>query len=113
LIAEGDRTAERTFDAPSLGFSRTGDWIVEELVFRFLLIRGDTLGGSMRNVGGMLAQRKLTRAILSTLNIAGIAYQYQDTKRRWFKTGNDFKDESDIRGLYWQINGRDAFYFTT
>ncbi len=61
----------------------------------------------MRNVGGMLAQRKLTRAILSTLNIAGIAYQYQDTKRRWFKTGNDFKDESDIRGLYWQTDGRD------
>lgn len=37
---------------------------VEELVFRFLLTRGDTLGGSMRNIGGALAQRKLTRAIL-------------------------------------------------
>ena len=44
---------------------------VEELVFRFLLTRGDTLGGSMRNIGGALAQRKLTRAILSTLTIAG------------------------------------------
>lgn len=28
---------------------------VEELVFRFLLTRGDTLGGSMRNVGGFMA----------------------------------------------------------
>ena len=37
---------------------------VEELVFRFLLTRGDTLGGSMRNVGGFMAQKKLTRAIL-------------------------------------------------
>ncbi|MEQ8999984.1 MAG: AvaI/BsoBI family type II restriction endonuclease [Coleofasciculus sp. B1-GNL1-01] len=41
---------------------------IEELVFRFLLIRGDTLGGSMRNVGGILAQRKLTRMLISTLN---------------------------------------------
>jgi hypothetical protein len=30
---------------------------VEELVFRFLLTRGDTLGGSMRNVGGFMAQK--------------------------------------------------------
>lgn len=44
-----------------------GTKFVEELVFRFLLTRGDTLGGSMRNIGGALAQRKLTRAIISTL----------------------------------------------
>ena len=37
-----------------------GAGFVEELVFRFLLTRGDTLGGSMRNIGGALAQRKLT-----------------------------------------------------
>lgn len=29
---------------------------VEEFVFRFLLTRGDTLGGSMRNVGGLKGQ---------------------------------------------------------
>jgi hypothetical protein len=52
-----------------------GENFVEELVFRFLLIRGDTLGGSMRNVGGILAQRQLTRAIISTLTISGISYQ--------------------------------------
>lgn len=42
---------------------------IEELVFRFLLVRGDTLGGSMRNVGGAMAQRKLTRAIIGTLEV--------------------------------------------
>ena len=55
---------------------------VEELVFRFLLTRGDTLGGSMRNVGGALAQRKLTRAILSTLTIAGQKYHWQHSKTK-------------------------------
>ena len=54
-----------------------GESFVEELIFRFLLTRGDTLGGSMRNVGGALAQRKLTRAILSTLTIAGQRYHWQ------------------------------------
>jgi len=31
---------------------------VEELVFRFLLTRGDTLGGSMRNIGGFMATKR-------------------------------------------------------
>jgi len=84
-----------------------GAKFVEELIFRFLLIRGDTLGGSMRNVGGMLAQRKFTRAILATLNIAGNTYQYQNTKRRWHKTGEYLRDETDIRGLHWQVDGKD------
>jgi hypothetical protein len=84
-----------------------GSKFVEELVFRFLLIRGDTLGGSMRNIGGMLAQRKLNRAILATLRIGGIAYQYQDMQRRWSTASDDLQNESDIRGLYWQADGKD------
>ncbi len=80
-----------------------GGKFVEELVFRFLLIRGDTLGGSMRNIGGILAQRKLTRAILSTLKIAGIRYQWQDNKsRNWFENGDDLEIESALHGLYWK-----------
>lgn len=83
-----------------------GEKFVEELVFRFLLTRGDTLGGSMRNVGGVLAQRKLTRAILSTLKISGTRYFWQDTKsRNWFENSDDLDIESTLRGLYWQ-NGR-------
>ncbi len=53
-----------------------GRKFVEELVFRFLLIRGDSLGGSMRNIGGVLAQRKLTRSILSALKVAGKSYEW-------------------------------------
>ena len=80
-----------------------GDKFVEELVFRFLLIRGDALGGSMRNIGGVLAQRKLTRAILSTLKIAGVHYSWQDNKsRNWFENGDDLDIESSLRGLYWR-----------
>ena len=41
-----------------------GSSYIEELVYRFLLTKGDTLGGSMRNVTGTLAGRKLIRGIL-------------------------------------------------
>ena len=44
-----------------------GTNFAEELVYRFLLTRGDSLGGSMRNIAGKLAERKLTRAIISAL----------------------------------------------
>ena len=42
------------------------DWR-EELVYRFLLTRGDSLGGMMRNLTGALAGRKLTGAVLAAL----------------------------------------------
>ncbi|MDX9992620.1 MAG: type II restriction endonuclease [Anaerolineales bacterium] len=81
-----------------------GSKFIEELVFRFLLTRGDTLGGSMRNAGGALAQRKLTRAILSTLTIAGINYRWQHSKsREWIDMTEDDADiELSLRGLNWQ-----------
>ena len=60
----------------------------------------------MRNVGGILAQRKLTRAIISTLKIAGSPYSWQDAKsRNWFENGDDLDIELSLRGLYWN-NGR-------
>lgn len=80
-----------------------GDKFVEELVYRFLLTRGDTLGGSMRNIGGVLAQRKLTRAILSALTIAGTPYQWQPTKtRQWAEMNpDDLEIEFSLRALAW------------
>ncbi len=60
---------------------------VEELIFRFLLTRGDTLGGSMRNVGGVIAQRKLTRSIISYLNLAGTKYWWTDKKKTSWTVG--------------------------
>lgn len=80
-----------------------GSNFVEELVFRFLLTRGDALGGSMRNVGGAMAQRKLTRAIIATLSVAGISYDWLSTKSdTWIHgTGDDPDIELDATGLSW------------
>lgn len=76
---------------------------VEELVFRFLLTRGDTLGGSMRNVGGFMAQKKLTRAILACLKLAGKnpRWLHADTKG-WAELPEDDSDvELSLRGISW------------
>ncbi len=85
-----------------------GPNFVEELVFRFLLTRGDALGGSMRNVGGAIAQRKLTRAIIATLSVAGISYQWLSSmSNTWIQgTGDDPDIELDVKGLSWSSGGR-------
>jgi hypothetical protein len=81
-----------------------GEKFVEELVFRFLLTRGDTLGGSMRNIGGFMAQTKLTRALLATLNLAGTPCLWLDNRTNiWLPVNGDEADiELFARGLSWQ-----------
>ncbi len=81
---------------------------VEELVFRFLLTRGDTLGGAMRNVGGMLAQRKLSRALVSTLTLSGRPYQWlHSLTNTWAEGPEDNADvELHLRGLSWRARRR-------
>jgi hypothetical protein len=81
---------------------------VEELVYRFLLTRGDTLGGSMRNAGGAIAQRKFSRALISTLRISGRSYDWlHSLNNQWTTpTENDADIEFYLRGLSWQKNNQ-------
>jgi hypothetical protein len=76
---------------------------VEELVFRFLLTRGDTLGGSMRNVGGFIAQTKLSRAIIACLKVAGktCVWQHSETNGWSALPEDDAGIELHLRGISW------------
>ena len=81
-----------------------GSNFVEELVFRFLLTRGETLGGTMRNAGGIIAQRKLIRTLISILRISGKSYRWlHSATNQWVQM---LEDDSDIdlylKGLSWQ-----------
>ncbi|MEW6379978.1 MAG: AvaI/BsoBI family type II restriction endonuclease [bacterium] len=49
----------------------SGKSFVDELVYRFLLTRGDALGGIMRNLAGAVGEWKFTRILISTLSVAG------------------------------------------
>jgi hypothetical protein len=81
----------------------SGANFVEELVFRFLLTRGDTLGGSMRNIGGFMAQKKLTRAIIAYLKLARHQCRWlQNETNAWAELPEDDADvELTLRGLSW------------
>ena len=80
-----------------------GALFVEELVFRFLLTRGDALGGSMRNIGGFMAQKKLTRSIIAQLRLAGAKCQWLHSETKaWASLPKDDADiEMQLRGLSW------------
>ncbi|OFX15426.1 MAG: restriction endonuclease [Armatimonadetes bacterium RBG_16_58_9] len=83
-----------------------GESFVEELVYRFLLTRGDTLGGSMRNLGGAVAQHKLTRSLLGALHVAGLKYKWLSSRSKsWIAMSPQDADiELDTRGLSWVAN---------
>ena len=80
-----------------------GPAFIEELVFRYLLTKGDALGGAMRNVGGVLAQRKLTRALLASFTLSEKGYFWLNSKNnQWIKSDTDDTDiELFIKGISW------------
>lgn len=78
---------------------------VDEAIYRYLLIKGDAVGGTMRNRIGALGQEKLIRAILSCMNVRGIDYSWManDTSFYWKnKTSNDVGIEKTMKALHWK-----------
>ena len=84
-----------------------GDKFVEELTYRYLLISGDSLGGSMRNVAGALAGQKLARALLACLKLKGQDCRWLARKSWQDVPEDDAGIESLLNGLSWQTNGRE------
>ncbi len=83
-----------------------GKDFIDELVYRYLLTKGDALGGKARNLAGVLGERKFLRSLLSVLNLAGIDYQWKDSDAgNWLsKPQDDTGIEKRINGLYWSKN---------
>ncbi|GIW91257.1 MAG: hypothetical protein KatS3mg109_1689 [Pirellulaceae bacterium] len=53
----------------------SGDDWRQEIVYRYLLTKGDTLGGSMRNYTGALGAKKLCSALIRALCDKNMAYE--------------------------------------
>lgn len=75
---------------------------IDELVYRFLLSQGDTVGGIMRNIGGKWAKSSLIDMLRATLSNSGIPYQISlINEGKW--QSNDKSITSDvIKGLRWK-----------
>lgn len=106
-LTEGDKTEAinrliKEFLEPE------GEYFVDALVYRYLLIKGDSLGGSMRNLVGSLAQQKLIRTFISNLSLMGISFLWTDVKsKEWYRGVPSASIEGDIKALYWNYNGND------
>lgn len=86
-----------------------GDSFVDELIYRYLLIKGDALGGKARNLAGSLGERKFLRSLLSVFTISGVEYYWKDKdSNSWLeKPKDDTGVENRIKGLCWNKRGRD------
>lgn len=83
-----------------------GSQFVEELIFRYLLIKGDALGGAMRNVAGFLAEKKLIKALTGALRLGRIPGQWL-RDRTWISlTDEGFEFEARINGISWSKNSK-------
>lgn len=82
-----------------------GDAYIDETIYRFLLTKGDAVGGIMRNRIGAMGQEKLVRCILSCMNVRGIQYKWLDgSKKRcdWKEQPSvDTDIEKNLEALYW------------
>jgi type II restriction enzyme len=58
----------------------------------------------MRNIAGLLAERKLSRMLIATLSIAGMSFSWLDSESSQWMAGD--KDNADVefrlRGLHWK-----------
>lgn len=84
-----------------------GGNFIDELVYRFLLTRGDSLGGKMRNIAGTLGEWKFTRTLISTLSVQSREFQYLSSdSKKWIPGHSETPDiERRVKGLSWKING--------
>jgi type II restriction enzyme len=93
-----------------------GDTFKEELIFRFLLTKGDSLGGKMRNIVRALAQRKLCLAIISSLRLSQIDFYVLDNISNQWISSKKIDDDTEIensKGIAWesQKNENRTLYF--
>ncbi len=83
-----------------------GDKYIDETIYRFLLVKGDTVGGMMRNRIGSMGQEKLIRCLLSCMAVRGINYSWIDKDQARFawkaKTIDDTGIEKKIKALAWE-----------
>ena len=77
----------------------------DELVYRYLLTKGDALGGIMRNVVGAIGNKKIIRNIISNFSLKGIPFKYYHKESNTWIDG-DYTDttlEENISGLFWEF----------
>ena len=66
---------------------------------------GDALGGRMRNLIGSIANEKLTRSIISQLQVLNIEFEFYNKLSKTWLTSKDYSIDQvvDIRAIQWTL----------
>lgn len=81
---------------------------IDEAMYRYLLIKGDSLGGSMRNLVGALAEQKFLRTLLAAMSVRNIDYKWisSNKDKKWKnKPDDETKVESRAKAISWSHKG--------
>lgn len=89
---------------------------IDEAVYRYLLAKGDAMGGTIRNRIGAMGQEKLIRTLLSSLDAQGATYKWLSNelkKSPWKdKKETDTGIEKTMKAISWENqNGSRVFAF--
>lgn len=83
---------------------------IDETIYRYLLIKGDAVGGTMRNRIGALGEEKLIRAILSAMHVSAVTYDWMANipSYPWSPMQADDMDiEKNLKALHWRTDRGD------
>jgi len=82
-----------------------GKQYIEELIYRYLLTLGDALGGRMRNLVGAIANEKLTRNIISQLQVLKLNFEYYNKLTKSWHSSDKYSIDQlvDIRSIKWSL----------
>ncbi len=84
-----------------------GKTYLDEAIYRYLLVKGDAVGGTMRNKIGALGQERLIRAIYSSMSVRGLACdRILTSSKRWMAVDKtEAGTEENVKALHW-INSK-------
>lgn len=82
----------------------------EKIFYNFILMKGDALGGSIRNQIGTTGEEKFVSTLIRELRNEDIDFFcIEKTNKKWQK--NSYKNIVDIQGLYWKIGEKERLLF--
>ena len=89
-------------------FLEPSENFIEELVYRFLLTKGDALGGSMRNLVGKIGEMRFTSFLIQTLSGSGRDFKCLYSKDgEWREFDGELDLENLIKGLHWTTSQKE------
>jgi len=83
-----------------------GAGFVDELVYRFLLTRGDSLGGKMRNLAGRLGERRFIRVLAATCAVGGVSVEFLDAASGKWRDDIETATAETVKALSWESNAK-------